>query len=211
MRLARQAQFATEKSIIDMARRRYNRGLDYLKTVFLFALVAIAAAYFSRLATQHHTGKPYVIDGDSVRLGGVEMRLMGIDAPELAQTCQRPQVWACGRAARDHLSALLGSGPVQCSGNDTDQFDRLLVRCTVNDRNINAAMVRDGYAVSFGSYAPEEAQARAERRGLWATDFERPAQWRAARRSEAGAETEHAADWWRAVQGRVARWWAGDD
>ncbi|MGB7430958.1 MAG: thermonuclease family protein [Ahrensia sp.] len=200
----------TEKTVISMARRRYNRGVDYLKTLVLFALVAIVAAYFSRLATQHHTGKPSVIDGDSVRLDGIEMRLVGIDAPEFAQTCQRTQPWACGRAARDHLASLLGGGPVQCSGGDTDQFDRLLVRCTVNGQNINAAMVRDGFAVAFGEYEALEAQARAERRGLWASEFERPAQWRAARRGELGMEPEHVADWWRALYMRVMGWWAND-
>jgi endonuclease YncB( thermonuclease family) len=44
-------------------------------------------------------------------------------------------------------------------------------------------MVRSGWAVDFrryskGAYADEEAQARAARRGLWAGEFEVPAQWR---------------------------------
>ena len=33
------------------------------------------------------TGNPHVIDGDSIRIADVEMRLHGIDAPEATQLC----------------------------------------------------------------------------------------------------------------------------
>jgi endonuclease YncB( thermonuclease family) len=39
-------------------------------------------------------------------------------------------------------------------------------------------MVAEGLAVAFGAYKSEEAQARSARRGLWASEFERPQDWR---------------------------------
>jgi len=55
----------------------------------------------------------------------------------------------------------------------------LLVDCRVRGIDVNAAMVRDGYALSFGGFAREEAEAKAAYRGLWAGEFERPGTWRA--------------------------------
>jgi endonuclease YncB( thermonuclease family) len=40
-------------------------------------------------------------------------------------------------------------------------------------------MVQDGMAIAFGdTYAREEGSARRERNGLWASQFERPQDWR---------------------------------
>lgn len=39
-------------------------------------------------------------------------------------------------------------------------------------------MVELGWAVSYGLYQREEADARKNQRGLWAGKFERPAKWR---------------------------------
>jgi endonuclease YncB( thermonuclease family) len=39
-------------------------------------------------------------------------------------------------------------------------------------------MVEEGFAVAFGAYQSEEAAARSARRGIWASEFERPQEWR---------------------------------
>jgi endonuclease YncB( thermonuclease family) len=39
-------------------------------------------------------------------------------------------------------------------------------------------MVEEGFAVAFGAYQIEEAAARSARRGIWASEFERPQEWR---------------------------------
>jgi endonuclease YncB( thermonuclease family) len=45
-------------------------------------------------------------------------------------------------------------------------------------------MVRAGYAVDFmgGRYRSAEAEARADKRGIWRGSFERPEQWRLSNR-----------------------------
>jgi endonuclease YncB( thermonuclease family) len=34
------------------------------------------------------TGKPRIVDGDTIEIGGTKIRLHGIDAPEMKQTCR---------------------------------------------------------------------------------------------------------------------------
>lgn len=126
------------------------------------------------------TGHADVRDGDSLVIGRERIRLDGIDAPELAQTCIRNGTsWPCGSAAHRHLARLIGNHDVTCQSARRDQHNRLLARCTSAGRDLNRSMVRDGMAVSFGrDYAREEAAAKNERLGLWAGTFERPQAWR---------------------------------
>jgi endonuclease YncB( thermonuclease family) len=158
------------------ASRRLKRLLGSL------AVIAAAAGllWLTRGALERDvTGSAETIDGDSLRVGGVEIRLHGIDAPELNQTCTvGGRETPCGREARTHLRRLAASGLVTCVGSERDRYGRLLARCRVRGIDINAAMVREGMAVAFGAYAAEETEARAAYRGLWAGTFERPRDWR---------------------------------
>ncbi len=150
-----------------------------LASIALLAAAGVAL-YVTRGALQQDvTGAAEAIDGDSLRIAGVEIRLKGIDAPELNQTCNHgPREVPCGREARQHLRRMLASGLATCIGEGADRYGRMLARCRVRGIDVNAAMVRDGHAVSFGEYAAEEAQAKAGYRGLWAGTFERPRDWR---------------------------------
>jgi endonuclease YncB( thermonuclease family) len=123
------------------------------------------------------------IDGDSLRLGDREIRLLGIDAPELFQTCRNEQggEWACGREARSQLSELLFRDMVDCVSKAKDRYGRTLATCSAGSvADIGEAMVRAGYAVNFmsGGYQAAEAAARAEKRCIWRGAFERPQEWR---------------------------------
>lgn len=149
-------------------------------------LLAAAVLSAGREAVRHWTsvsltGRAEVIDGDSLRLDGVELRLEGIDAPEYRQTCRHgDRAEPCGRQARDALAALVGHVPPVCAVASHDRYGRALAHCRVGDVDVNRAMVERGQAVAFGDYEAEEAAARAAGRGIWATRFERPADWRAA-------------------------------
>lgn len=125
-------------------------------------------------------GNARASDGDSFRLGDDRVRLLGLDAPELAQQCDAEDggQWPCVRAARDRMAALLSSGPVDCRPEDNDQYGRLLAYCTAGGRDLGAVMVSEGLAISSGSYWSEEADARAARRGIWAGGFDTPRSWR---------------------------------
>src|SRR5262245_59324026 len=66
-----------------------------------------ATAFWREAAPPRLALRVHVIDGDSLRTGSEEIRLVGIDAPELRQTCRDGQdrEWSCGRAAKARLAA----------------------------------------------------------------------------------------------------------
>ncbi len=149
----------------------------------LAGLVAGAVGYFGLDGLRPRTtvaGSATAIDGDSLRLDGVELRLEGLDAPELRQTCLAAQgEVACGRNARDRLAAMLDDGKVTCRIGKRDRYGRGLALCSVSGLDVNRELVRTGFAVASGDYEAEESEARRQRRGIWATRFEQPADWRA--------------------------------
>lgn len=130
-------------------------------------------------------GRAHVGDGDSVTIDGVRLRLIGIDAPELAQVCHRGgQAHRCGDEAKAHLEDLVGERPLACVWDRLDLYGRGLAHCRAGAVDLGAAMVRDGWALAYGGYEAEEAEARRARRGLWAGDFEWPEDVRRRRRDE---------------------------
>lgn len=158
---------------------RLGRTARILTSVAVLAAAAAGLVLLSRVPQQDITGVAEVIDGDSIRLAGEEIRLKGMDAPELMQTCTvSAREYPCGREARTHLRRMLATGLVTCIGAGRDRFGRLLAHCRVRGMDVNAAMVRDGHAIDSGGYAREEAEARAAYRGLWSGTFERPRDWR---------------------------------
>ncbi|HHG88949.1 MAG TPA: thermonuclease family protein [Devosia sp.] len=132
----------------------------------------------------------YATDGDSVRIKGQAVRLWGIDAPELDQTCTTPEGedWPCGRVSRDRLAEKLANSLLECKGSRFDKYNRLLAICTIGGVDVGSQMVREGMAVSYGAYRPEETMARADRSGLWSGTFVRPRDWRDAQPDRAVPE-----------------------
>lgn len=125
------------------------------------------------------SGRAEVIDGDSLRIGGEEIRLKDIDAPEGRQTCTRAGgEWDCGEESRRTLQRLIGRAVVGCRSVERDKHHRLLGYCEAEGRDLNGAMVEAGMAVAFGGYRGEERAAKAAQRGLWAGDFQMPRDWR---------------------------------
>ena len=154
----------------------------------VFFAAALLALNPEEGATNMQSRGAFASDGDSLRINGQRVRLWGIDAPELEQTCTKPDgtEWSCGRVSRDRLAARIKNVTVECSGTRRDQFGRLLAICTVNGRDIGSQMVREGLAVSYGAYRPEETMAKADKSGLWVGDFVNPRDWRDGQRNETG-------------------------
>ncbi|QDA35697.1 thermonuclease family protein (plasmid) [Paracoccus liaowanqingii] len=91
--------------------------------------------------------------------------------------------WACGTDATRALEAEIGSLDVICEEQDIDRYDRVVGICHAGSGNLNAWMVRNGWAVAYRQYcgdlyAPGEIVARVARRGLWSGDFVMPWDWR---------------------------------
>jgi endonuclease YncB( thermonuclease family) len=137
-------------------------------------------------------GVPRVVDGDSLVVDDVKVRLEGIDAPEVGQTCGRPLggTWPCGVEAKYALTALIGGREVACESRGLDKYGRTLGACRLDGRDINAWMVREGHAWAFTkystSYVQQEAEARAHGIGIW--QGEATPAWEYRARRWAGAE-----------------------
>jgi len=127
-----------------------------------------------------------IIDGDTLELAGRRIRLWGIDAPELSQTCQGRdgQSYACGRDAAAVLVELTRNRAVTCDDErDRDRYGRVVAVCRTEAGEINATMVRRGWAIDYtrfsgGRYRHEQAEAQAASAGMWAGRFDQPAEWR---------------------------------
>jgi endonuclease YncB( thermonuclease family) len=139
------------------------------------ASTADALTWFSG---SEFSGTASVIDGDTLDIDGKRVRLEGIDAPETAQVCRRAngRDWSCGRAAADVLAGLVGARRVTCREEGTDKYDRVLGICSVDGVDINAELVRRGYAWAFVKYSEryvkEEAEAKAAAAGIWQGEAE---------------------------------------
>ena len=124
-----------------------------------------------------------VSDGDSLRSGRLKIRLHGIDAPELKQTCKAADgvVWPCGDAARSALAAMV-DGPLQCQLRDVDRYGRLIMQCLAGRTDIAEALVSQGLAMAYRRYSSDyvaaEDAAEAGSKGMWQGRFEPPWDWR---------------------------------
>lgn len=140
------------------------------------------------------TGKPAVIDGDTIEIGGRRVELLGIDAPERDQTCEAGgRRWRCGWEAEAALAYFIGNNWVTCVEARPRQGNGA-ARCYaggVGGPDIAAWMVARGWAMAVppGSspYAEAEAAARQGRLGLWRGSFVPPWEWRRSKRPPAAS------------------------
>lgn len=128
-------------------------------------------------------GVARVIDGDTLDVGGVRVRLHGVDAFERGQVCDLPDgVWACGTAATSALKARADGRRLECEVRDTDRYGRKVSRCERDGTDVARALVDEGLALAYRRYSADyvaaEEAARARRAGAWAGSFDRPEQWR---------------------------------
>lgn len=121
----------------------------------------------------------YIFDGDTIALNGQRIRFKGMDTPETKQSCKlEGKDYACGNTATAELRKLIGNQTVTCTSDGRDRYNRILAFCKAGNVDLNRTLVEQGWAVSYGLYQREEAEARKEKRGLWAGEFERPGKWR---------------------------------
>ncbi len=147
----------------------------------LFLSVAVAA-----MAAAAPEGRLGVIDADTFDVGGVRVRLHGIDAPEIGQPCQMAgQTQDCGRWARDAVSARFEGVYVRCSQVDVDRYGRIVATCAAGSEDMGAAIVSAGWAWAYRRYSQaydlDEKAAAVAGRGLWAFEVQQPAAYRASR------------------------------
>jgi micrococcal nuclease len=132
-----------------------------------------------------------VADGDTLVAASdnetkLRLRLLGIDAPEIAHGKKAGQPY--GEEARQYLERLVGKRSVRVETFGPDIYRRLLAVVWVGETNVNVEMVRARLAEVYRgarcqAYCRElrEAEARAQRgrAGIWGQErYESPAAFR---------------------------------
>jgi len=133
--------------------------------------------------------------GDSLLFGSQRVRLVGIDAPELDQSCvSGTDSWKCGERAKQQLEGLVAGQRVDCQVTGTDQYGRSLATCETEFLQLNEAMVELGWAVAYREYSNDyvDAEDRAKQRkaGIWNSTFTMPSAHRLANAPKRSAEPQ---------------------
>jgi endonuclease YncB( thermonuclease family) len=129
-------------------------------------------------------GTVQVTDGDTVIIGRERIRLYGIDAPELRQTCRRADgnEWPCGEKAHTTLAKIVQGG-MECYLRDRDKYGRALGLCfNRTGASVNRALVQQGLALAFMDdsflFTPYQWLAQNQKAGMWQGEFEEPQHYR---------------------------------
>lgn len=156
----------------------------YIELLPLPLLGILPLLFFSIGASAYTVEVVRVTDGDTLVVSGLRknVRILGIDAPELAQ--------ASGHAAREAIQALEGK-TVRLHTLGRDSYGRTLAQVFLNDgTDVGLEQLRAGWAWVYGSglralpkkerraYRAAEASARKEKRGLWKGSPAAIAPWR---------------------------------
>lgn len=128
------------------------------------------------------SGRGTVLSGDRLRVGGREVKLVGIEAPHPSQTClkENGRRWECASSARSALRKLVRGKTVSCELKDPTAPGVPVAHCRSGSDDLAAQMVRNGHAFASadGLYASEEEVARKEKSGIWQGTADRPQDWR---------------------------------
>ncbi|MDA3056455.1 thermonuclease family protein [Campylobacter sp. CN_NA1] len=133
--------------------------------LFLFLFLSIFA-----FADTQIVGKVVkVYDGDTIHildddLNRFIIRFYGIDAPEIKQPF--------GKKSREFLAKKISGKRVKIQIKNKDKYRRILGIVTYRKKDINAEMVKNGYAWSYDKFSKKykklERVAKREKVGLWA-------------------------------------------
>ncbi len=144
-----------------------------------FAGLALAPTAFAA----DITGRASVVDGDTIEIHGQHIRLFGIDAPEHDQSCEAGGTqYRCGQQAALALAGKIGGQTVECARRDIDQYGRVVAVCSAAGTDLNAWMVRQGWALAYrhysSAYVADEDAAHVAGYGIWRGTFDAPWDWR---------------------------------
>ncbi len=177
------------------ASRRVVLGHEFNRDRLIADLGDVGRMETGSGATRPLGGKALVIDADTIKIGeaATRIRLDGIDAPELQQTCIAADgsEWPCGREAGRALEAHIAGRNVVCERLRPGLM-RLWGVCRIDGEEVelNRWVVEAGWAFAFvefsRDYAGDEATARMAHRGIWSGQVPVPPwEWRRNRKRAA--------------------------
>ena len=92
------------------------------------------------------TGRAFTIDGDTVVVGGIHVRLQGLDAEELNMTN--------GPKSREVMIDIIGNQVITCNPDGTRSYNRIVASCFLPDgTDISREIIRRGWALDCAHYS----------------------------------------------------------
>ncbi|MDB5602142.1 MAG: hypothetical protein JWN71_4186 [Xanthobacteraceae bacterium] len=130
-------------------------------------------------------GRATAVDGDTIDVGKVRIRLHGVDAPEAKQSCERNgREYNCGSTATLKLAELIATATVTCNALSRDRWNRTVARCFAEGQDLGQRMVQEGMAIAYRKYSTDyvadETLAQSLKLGIWSGTFTNPETWRSA-------------------------------
>lgn len=111
-------------------------------------------------------GKAYVVDGDTITIKGTQIRLFGIDAPEMNHPF--------GKKAKWELVSLCKGQTIRAEITDQDAHGRTVAICRLDDgRDLSAEMVKAGLAIDWPKFSNgvyRQLEVENIRKKLWLAD-----------------------------------------
>ena len=97
-------------------------------------------------------GPAWVTDGDTIKIKNTQIRLFGIDAPELNHPYGKKAKWALHRLCKGHT--------VRAEITEEDAYGRAVARCYLSDgKDLSAEMVKQGLALDWSKFSGGEYRA----------------------------------------------------
>ncbi len=148
----------------------------------LLTLPIEASAGEDQAIAEAPVGNVAVLTGDTLRLGGKEVRLVGIEAPAAGAGCRlHGAPFDCARIAATALTDLTAGADVECEpAGRTPQGD-IVARCMAGGYDLAEGMTYTGWARAWpregNRYRGFENLARNRGHGLWRDGLTPPALW----------------------------------
>lgn len=112
------------------------------------------------------SGRPYIVDGDTITIKNVQIRLFGVDAPEMNHPYGQKAKWGLFRMCKGHT--------VTAEVLQIDVHGRTVARCTLDDgRDLSKEMVLAGLALDWPKYSGgiyRAFETQDARKKLWLAD-----------------------------------------
>ncbi len=112
-----------------------------------------------------------VADARTLQAAGMTIRLAGIVAPGLDETCGRTRTWPCGRRARTALRKLIRARTIECAVTERISEAEIVSTCRVGRTDLAQWLAKQGWArpAAAAPAAVNKAAEEAKRkgRGLW--------------------------------------------
>lgn len=190
--------YRTRRLASDAARRLGGVVLIALAALLVCPLLAIGVNAFADTVVK---------DGDDIIVDGQDYRFVTADAFEPDQTCKddKGADYDCGARAKTALEEIIGDKSVRCFPAKPDG-NRLIARCLAGDVDLEAALVRAGWAFARRDFRPHDPERFAElcgiekeaheaKRGAWGGRFDIPYVWKGGRRKIGDVTCPNAQYW----------------